>query len=422
MKKKKIFSILFLFGVFLTVMTVMVLKSIVSPIYLGAEDLLSGKSKFQKKEYTSAKVCKECHPKIYTMWNNSMHAHTMDDPIFEATYALAYTKTGGNAAKICLRCHAPTTTVTKDFNQKLEITREGVTCDFCHTITGVDLSNRKNPFIIKKDQLNIKAESVRDTNIWSHNNEQSDILGSSEFCAGCHDYTDENDVLLMGTFTEWKEGPYPAQDVGCQDCHMSEQENNLKDHRMMKFRGGLSGQIALPKKSLPGNSEVLQVGSSNVSGFKIDHDAISVKLNKVERSGGHLKVVVQIANTGYGHMVPTGMPSRSLILICEVRTSPKGELMTRKQVYKKRVVYQANGEEITDDADLMLKPSRIIDDNRLAPNETRTEEFKFMVSSDQNVIVSASVSYLYNPVLIHKTEMKIHISRDEKMIPAQPGR
>ncbi len=394
-------------------MALMSTVQMITPSYVCAEDLLTGKNKIKKREYTSARVCGECHPKIYTMWNNSMHAHAMNDPIFKATYALAYTKTGGSAAKTCLRCHAPTTIVTEDFNQKLEITREGVTCDFCHTVVGMDLSNRENPFIIK--QGSIKVSSIEGANTWSHGSDQPGILGSSEFCAGCHDYTDKNGVLLMGTFTEWKEGPYPAQGVECQNCHMSVQEDNLKDHRMVKFKGDLPRQ-----SGLPGNSEAMQAESSNVSGFKIiDHDDISVQINRVERSGGHLKVVVQITSTGYGHMVPTGMPSRSLILLCEVRTSPKGETMTRRQVYRKRVVYQKNGEELTDDSDLMLKPSRIIDDNRIAPNEIRTEEFKFMVSADQDVIVSASLSYLYNPVLIHKTEMEIHIGRDEKVIPAK---
>ncbi len=384
---------------------------VLAPTYAcaEAEDNIAVKSKINKKikkrDYVSAKVCRECHPKIYTMWNNSMHAHAMDDPIFKATYALAYTKTWGRAAKVCLRCHAPTTIITGDFNQELEITREGVTCDFCHTVTGIDLSNRKNPFVIEQSQM--KAVPAGGIDPWSHGSKQSDILNSSEFCAGCHDYTNENDVVLMGTFTEWKKGPYPAQGVECQDCHMPKQKDDLKDHRMVKFR-----------EDLPSQAEAMQTGSQNSSGFNIIDYDISVKINKVERNGGHLKVVVQVTNTGYGHMIPTGMPSRGLILVCEVRTPPKGETMIRRQIYKKRVVYKKNGQELTDDSDLMLKPCRVIDDNRLTPNETRTEEFKFMVSADQSVIVSASVSYLYNPVLIHKTEMKIHIDRDEKVIQA----
>jgi hypothetical protein len=332
------------------------------------------------------------------MWQESMHAHAMDDPIFQATYALAYMKTGGKARKLCLKCHAPTTLLTGDFDQKLAITGEGVTCDFCHSVSAVDLANGSDPFHLRP------GFAVQEGGGLVHSSKNSPVLSASEFCAGCHEYTGENGVSLMGTYSEWRESLYRLQQVQCQDCHMRITPERIKDHRMLRFPGPLS--------------ESAQAAGRELSGT--DDGTLRTRVGRVVRKGGNLSVFVEVTNGGAAHMIPTGMPSRSLVLTCEVETSPGGQIMTRQKVYRRRLEDLQTRQTFPDDSDLMLKPCRVVDDNRLMPQESRLEEFKFLVSPNQALTVRAYAKYRYYPLLIQRTEMTIQLSGDEKRVPAGP--
>ncbi len=94
--------------------------------------------------------------------------------------------------------------------------------------------------------------------------------------------------------------------------------------------------------------------------------------------------------------------------------------MTRQKIYRKQLEDLETGRAFPDDSDLMLKPCRVVEDNRLMPQETRTEEFKFLVSPGQDLTVRAHAKYLYHPLLIQKTEMTIQLGGDERSVPAGP--
>ncbi len=358
------------------------------------------KKEADQKVYIPAKVCRECHQEIYSMWKQSMHAHAVDDPIFVATYVLSYLRTAGEAGRLCLRCHAPTTGLTRDFEQALEITKEGITCDFCHSVVDVDLSRPENPFRINPTVAKPGADWKRDRSF--HDYKRPDVLGNSEFCAGCHEYTSVNGVSLIGTYSEWKTSTFSTEGIQCQDCHMPLLEGGVKDHRLSRV------------SAAPGHGN----GPSVSTLLKNDHEKIQTRLIRVDRKGGNLSVVVELGNLAVGHKTPTGIPSRSLVLVCEVKTIPDGETMIRKKVYRKKVVDLKSREEFEDDSYLLLKESLILDDNRLMPGETRTEEFKFMIPPDKKVRIKAYLTYHYEPVLVQKTQMNIHVSGDEKEVPA----
>ncbi|MEK6777885.1 MAG: multiheme c-type cytochrome [bacterium] len=386
----------------MTVLVILTVLLMERPLFTLQASPLTEAAAGSQRIYIPAKICGQCHHEIFKTWSLSMHAHAMDDPIFESTYALAYTQTGGKAKKLCLRCHAPTVLLTKDFDQELEITREGITCDFCHAVKDVDLSRRDSPMVmnplLSKADMNWKRDRTY------HDIKKNPVLASSEFCAGCHEYSDENGVSLLGTYTEWKKSPYAGQGISCQGCHIPHAEGKVNDPRMLMFKDSLSGGVH-SKDAPPVKTEH-------------EHDDIVTRLENVERKGGNLTVVVSLTNTGSGHKLPTGIPSRNLVLICEVKTVPDGKTVIRQKVYRKKVVDQKTGEEFSGDADLMWKPGRLVEDNRLAPHETRTETFRFMVIPDKDVIVKAYVNYVYQPVLIQKTEMKIQMSGDQKEVPA----
>src|SRR6185436_4184801 len=90
--------------------------------------------------YTSAEECKTCHPSIYKYWSESTHAKAVQGELFPVTLgrALELSKDQARTKKECVGCHSPTTLVTSDFGLQQAVSRQGVTCDFCHTVKDVD--------------------------------------------------------------------------------------------------------------------------------------------------------------------------------------------------------------------------------------------------------------------------------------------
>src|ERR1700739_1088546 len=95
----------------------------------------------KKEGYTESQICGECHTAIYKEWKNSLHASSISDPVFLGVF------NGVEREKknFCLKCHVPTTRVTGDYGLTQPISKDGVTCDFCHTVKSVDL-NKGEPF------------------------------------------------------------------------------------------------------------------------------------------------------------------------------------------------------------------------------------------------------------------------------------
>lgn len=125
---------------------------------------------------------------------------------------------GKKETNFCLKCHAPTVLFTKDFGLEQDVTREGITCDFCHTISDVNLMNQEKPYKITIGK--VKRGPIKKAESPAHHAESSELHTKSEFCAGCHELKGKNGVSILGTYSEWKESPYAKEGIQCQDCHM----------------------------------------------------------------------------------------------------------------------------------------------------------------------------------------------------------
>lgn len=168
--------------------------------------------------YGSAKTCGACHEDIYRMWSRSLHAMSLSDPIFEAAYLQVLRATDGKARQTCLRCHAPTTRATRDFALENPVSQEGVTCDFCHTITAVNMKHPTEPYTMVPGKA--KAGPFRDVTSPGHQTFRSRVHETSELCGACHQYVAPNGTALLSTYSEWKLSVYAMNGVQCQDCHM----------------------------------------------------------------------------------------------------------------------------------------------------------------------------------------------------------
>jgi hypothetical protein len=147
-------------------------------------------------------------------------------------------------------------------------------------------------------------------------------------------------------------------------------------------------------------------------------EAVKVEIEEVRRVDDMLQVKVRITNIGSGHMVPTGLPTRKLLLQVVGKTS-KEEIPIGEIVYQK-LLLNSDRKEILKDSEVFYKAKSLAMDNRLAPRESRIETFKFPAPKGIESImlnVVAKVFYQYSPIIMERKEMKIELTGDEMLLP-----
>jgi len=325
--------------------------------------------------------CASCHEDRYNEWTRSMHALAVSDPIFRAAYTRAIIS-NPEYRDYCLTCHSPTTMRTKDYNFSKSISLEGVTCIFCHTVDGVN----KNSYVFGK--VDLIRGPYGDSKTDAHASEYSDLLTKSEFCAGCHEFS-MNGVPISETYSEWKEGPYAAEGIQCQDCHMEAirgfaAKDGVEREKVYRhfWYGGHSGQF-LEKA------------------FKME--------SQIQRKGNNAKVTLSITNSNVGHKIPSGFPYRKVILNFIATNGEGKEIFADERVYTK-TLHDQYGNEVYD----FWKASSIVMDNRIKPKETRTEVFEFEVKDGTDKLeIQATLNYQLEAevVSISKEIMNVEIAK-----------
>jgi hypothetical protein len=343
----------------------------------------------EEGEITSSQSCKECHEEIYSHWKNAMHSMSIEDPIFMASYLESYFNTGGQAKTNCLQCHAPVALVNDDYDLKKEVTKEGVSCDFCHSIKSVDLEKKGNPFEITPG--NTKWGPLSELSSPAHETQPSDIFRSSRLCAGCHEYTNDNGVTVLGTFSEWEKSKYPAENIQCQNCHMPLMEGDIVSP---KIKSSKHKKINLHAISAAHSKEQLE-------------KAVKVEIKDLKKEENFITVIVDVENIGSGHMVPTGIPARKLILWVELRAP--NEYFSQQRVYQ-RILLDREGNSLKKVYDVFFNSASVSLDNRLRPGEVRTESFVFAMPQNKNFQVTARIEYLYIADVMTPTEMRVKMA------------
>ncbi|MEW5901370.1 MAG: multiheme c-type cytochrome [Acidobacteriota bacterium] len=342
---------------------------------------------------TSSKVCQKCHVEIYNTWKNDLHAMSIEDPMFMASYMESYLLSTGEAKSLCLPCHAPVVNMNKDFDLKMEVTKEGVSCDFCHSIKAVHLDRTENRF--EFDAGGKKRGPLLKSSSPAHETEPSDLFKSSEFCASCHEYTNAHGIVILGTFSEWKNSPYVNEDVQCQDCHMPLIEGNVAD----------------PKIKVPSQKMINRHAISAAHSTEQLEKAVRVEIKNVEKDSNFIYVEVEVANIGSGHAVPTGIPSRKLILWLELRTP--NEYFAQNRIYQRLLKDQA-GRNVEKVLDLFQNASEVAVDTRLKPREPKSESFVFATPKNKKITITARLEYLYVANTMSPTEIRVKMAEDSR--------
>ncbi len=288
----------------------------------------------------SAKECGACHIAIYEEWKVSTHAAAWTD----RQYRAEIDKSGNRW--LCLNCHTPLL-VQQDFwpigldGDDVERPRlvdnpvfdsalreEGITCAACHVVDGV----------IHGPGVAVDAPHAV----------QADANFTSEgLCVRCHQaavtYPGKTFACSFGTGEEWAASPYPAEGKDCRTCHMPRTERPVMAGGVVRTVGSHWWRGAgIPKE--PGGGPPIE---ANPPGLALDA--------RWDASG----VVVIGTNANAGHRLPTGDPERFILV----------------EVHFKDAAGAAVGEPFSERIGQKWEwwpVAKKLDDNRLAPRESRT--------------------------------------------------
>lgn len=328
-------------------------------------------------QVNTSDTCGTCHKDIYWMWRQSAHANAMEDPIFLEVFRETQKRDGPAVSKTCLRCHAPMIDINNDVKLEKKITWEGVSCDVCHSLVAVELTDRGPKQIF--DVGDVKRGPIKDAQSMAHKVAWSELHSTSLVCAGCHEYVNADGTQIMGTYSEWKASKAAKKGKTCQTCHMGKVKADVVDPRVKRV-----AQAEVNLHEVPGGHSIDQL-----------HKALDVLIMPTTRTGDELSLEVVLANTGAGHSVPTGMPGRRVILEVKVATS-KGQIMEEQRVYG--TVYKtAAGAVIDRDADYFAAGVVPVSDTRIKADEERSESFRFRVPATDTAYVTIKLQYEHAP-------------------------
>jgi len=364
-------------------------RHLVALLMMSGTALIAGTTGDIKKGVLNpSALCGDCHQQIYKMWQRSMHAMSWSDPVFQTAYLKAYEETDGKAREICQPCHAPGAAVSKARDREA-VAADGIACDYCHSVDRLDRGKQGQNLHIELD--GVKRGPLADTVSPVHEIQQSALHTSAEFCAACHEYTNSIGIAVFSTYTEWKASPQAAEGKTCQHCHMPT----------------TPGQTVKPELGIYRKEINLHDISGGHSADQV-RKAASTRILRVEREkDGKAVIEVEVANIGSGHSIPTGLPTRKLVL--EVVLSAGGREVRRFQREYQKVLVNARGLPIVQDHEAILAARGLREDTRLKPGEKRVERFVADVPARGELGVEATLRYVYEPEIVMRQEMSIDL-------------
>jgi nitrate/TMAO reductase-like tetraheme cytochrome c subunit len=342
-------------------------------------------------DFSSAESCADCHSEIYQQWQSSAHSRAAKDVIFQKILPQAARDLGNLGVGFCLKCHAPVATVAKEIQLyskvslplKLNpVSMEGVTCDFCHTISGKENFGKDiSPGIYvypRKGETAIKFGVHADAVTTNHLTATSSFLKSSEFCGICHKFSHPfTGETLQDTYSEWRYGPYAGQGgKRCQDCHMPEY-------------GGYGAIGAFERTNL--HAHVFPGGRSDL----VKKVASVTVLASLKKSPGQDKVNFKalVTNVGSGHLMPTGLPGlRQMWVAIEIHDA------AGTQVFTNRDPIGIEGIDANGNLTMPWNAVRFGKDTRIGPKATRQVSWTYLLPKQTQYPLETKVAVYYRSI------------------------
>lgn len=258
--------------------------------------------------FRSAEECRPCHPTQYEQWRSSSHAYAMVDPVYRALVAIRQADFAGDQDQFCTQCHSAIGTRGGEcvrgfeFDSLSPVVLEGVTCESCHKVERIDRVNNGGHVFDPDGPMRGTIQDPMESPF--HGSVYSELHGTAELCASCHDVVEYTGLQLERPYQELRESP--AVGKNCQRCHMPTYDGiaaeggpqrKIHDHRFLGVgyplkEGYLSAEQIEEKKDR--TRELLSSGAT-----------IEVDANPVH-GGEQIDLVVTVENQIDAHNFPTG--------------------------------------------------------------------------------------------------------------------
>lgn len=353
---------------------------------------------------------------IASAWSTTMMANATRDPFWQAKVKSELNRTPSQKQTIqgtCTRCHAPMANeearkqhdnIQPVFEQGIldgenpyhDLAMNGVSCSLCHQISPnepfgseagfsgnfvIDSFPTSTERLIYGPFKNVLTRPMQ--NFANFTPVYSEHIKASELCASCHDlttpYTDENGNILSSNiedefpeqmpYSEWLNSDF-AETTNCQYCHMqrssgvkiASQPPNLTTKRDNFAQHSFLGANRLMLSILQDNRESLGVtpkdfSSSILNAKKLLEGAANLEINHILLENNSLSFNLNIENL-VGHKLPSGYPSRRVIVHVTVRDNQGNTVFETGKVNSDGSVDELNSDR---DASLYEPHYRLID-------------------------------------------------------------
>ena len=272
----------------------------------------------QYSNYEKPNVCKSCHTDIFYQWDQAMMSKAYTHHWDEIEYfdlAVAHAEKVPELKPVvdgCNGCHTPMAYIAGDVTpprpEANSRANESVSCDLCHSITGIRGETPFN-FSYVSEPGRMKYGSKPGLVSPHHDTQKLDIYSQAEFCANCHNEKNPYGIWVKSTQLEWKEGPYGRDGIACQQCHMP--------------------------KAMGRNAKMAEVDMVAQHLFHGAHDkgkvagAIELRMHPDEREVEYdaaIVISVQLFNGKAGHKIPTGSVEDRILWLHVTATDAEGKV------------------------------------------------------------------------------------------------
>ena len=338
-----------------------------------------------------------------------MHSNAYIDPFYQKELQFASEDTNGSTDEFCLRCHTPIGVASGEVpDGKLnKASREGVQCDFCHSVSGnAGIGTSSAPFILSPG--NVQRGPLKESKSTYHETRYSELHTKSEFCGMCHYVNNSNGVLVDDTYKVWKNNSYSSEGIQCQDCHMSPGITHFeanpgrsasgapkRDHISLHYFEGANAFV----------TDILDEETHRRRAIERLKKAATMDLKSPVNASENesVSVEVSVTNSGAGHKIPTGVSEiRQMWLEVSVtddngkqiyhagNIDKHGNIEPGTQVFN-TVLGDGNGNPTMK----FWNAESILSDDRIPPKETVVQKHNFSIPKDVEYPVDVNVKLQY---------------------------
>ena len=272
--------------------------------------------------------CGACHPVQYEDWKGSMHSRAHHDELYLA-FAHKAREEDPALYRFCSSCHAAAAVASGEIpgGKGREVTHhtdDGVSCVVCHaakSMTQVHDGAGANASLVLDTGETMFGPIADPSKNPAHGSEESALHRKADFCSNCHTLIHPtNGLVIENTFEEWKQGPYAAAGVQCQDCHMRTVDEALQVAEAMKPIQ-VAGRTTNGPEERPDTHAHRFIGANvnEITGADASHrsdaekrlkNAASIALTlpaAAVAAGEPTAIEVAVTNRSAGHAIPTSI-------------------------------------------------------------------------------------------------------------------